>query len=213
MNKIILGLLVSVLVLDSLPLRANELGLLPMAPDRVGLTVQQSPVLYFYISHATSFPVRFTLVDPHRWPSIVGEVLLPSPTRPGLWAIRLEDYQMVLKQEVQYRWFVSVNMCPPNPSLCDPPVAGGTIERVDPRLIDYDGRPCDRDSVLLAVKAGVWYDAFACVNELIEANHEDRDLRDLRDQLLRLEKVFPSDELPGRPLGILRDKLLGQYMG
>ncbi|MBI3356403.1 MAG: DUF928 domain-containing protein [Nitrospirae bacterium] len=124
----------------------------------------------------------------------MAEVLLKSPTHPGFWPIRLGDYQIALEEDVWYRWYVSVVRDPDRhqPDI----VAGGSIKRVDPRLVDYYGRTCDRDSVLLAQKARVWIDAFACVNELIEANPKDRDLYDLRDRILRHVQVFPGLELP-----------------
>jgi hypothetical protein len=184
MKTIVPGLLASLLVLGSLPSSANELELMATAPDHVGMTVRKSPVLYFYISHATSYPVRFTLIDV-RQISPVADVLLPSPTRPGVWAIRLEDYHIELEADVQYRWFVSVNRDPASHSMDI--VTGGVIERVDPGSIDYyySDRPCDKDSVQLSTKAGLWYDAMACLNKLIEANPRDGSLRRLRDDLLR----------------------------
>jgi hypothetical protein len=187
MRTIIPGLVACLLVLGSLPSRANELELQAMVPDHVGLTAQPSPVLYFYISHATSYPVRFTLFDV-RQASPLAEFLLPSPTRPGMWAIRLEDYHIVLEEQVQYRWFVSVTRDPDRHQ--EDIVAGGVIERIDPRSIDpramdYYGRPCDKDSVRLFAKAGLWYDAMACLNKLIEADPQDDSLRHLRYELLR----------------------------
>ena len=182
MRMIIPGVLGTLLVLGSLPSHANELELMPIAPDRVGLTVKKSPVLYFYISQATSAPVRFTLVDPRK---TVAELLLPSPTRPGYVAIRLEDYQIVLKEGVQYRWFVLVDVSPGFPGFYDPPEVMGTIERADPRSIDYDDRPCDKDAVVVFAKGGLWYDAMACLNELIEANPQDPSHRRMRFALLK----------------------------
>lgn len=153
-----------------------------MAPDHVGFTIRKSPVLYFFISHATSLPIRFTLVD-NRIVSPVAEVLLKSPTRSGLLAIRLEDYHVMLEEELQYRWFVSV-LQPPDLPQRHPIEAGGTIQRVHPSLVDYYGRACDKDTVRLLRKADLWYDAFACVTGLIETNPQDRSLRDLRVELL-----------------------------
>ena len=166
------------------PTNVTKLDLLAMAPDYVGFTVQKSPVLYFFISPATSLPIRFTLIDIHTV-SPVAEVLLKSPTHPGMWAIRLEDYHLMLEEEVQYRWYVSVIQHPELPQRDI--VAGGAIERVDPYLVNYYGRPCDKGSALLSLKAGIWYDAFACVTELIETNPQDRTLRELREKLLGRE--------------------------
>jgi hypothetical protein len=124
-------------------------------------------VLYFYLPHFIASPIHFTLVDNRRIPP-VAEFTLSSPAGPGFVPIRLGHYQIVLEEEVQYRWYVSVvqGAEPSGPDI----VAGGVIER--------------RDSALLAAKAGLWIDAFSCAIELIEANPEDQSLRRLRDNLL-----------------------------
>lgn len=152
-----------------------------MTPDHVGLTVQKSPVLYFFISPATSLPIRFTLFD-DRTVSPVTEVLLKSPTAPGIQKIWLKDYNVVLELDMQYRWYVAAIQDPDSSSRDI--VAGGGIERVDPFLVNYYGRSCNKDAVRLLREAGIWYDAFACVSELIETNPQDRTLRDLRGELL-----------------------------
>lgn len=194
MRRIILGFLTSLLIASALPSRATELELMAIVPDHVGWTLQKSPVLYFYISQATSLPIQFILLD-GRTLSPLLEVALPSLTRPGLGPIRLKDYSIGLEEDVQYRWYVSV-VCNPDSHSTDM-VAGGVIERIDPHLIDYYGHVCDKESVLLASKAGLWYDVFACVTDLIEANPEDRSLRDLRDKFLGIRRgiILPDTNM------------------
>ena len=183
MRTIISALLACLLALSSLPSRANQLELRAMAPAYVGLTLQQSPVLYFYMSHTTSDPVRFTLADV-RQISPVAEVLLPSPTRAGWWPIRLKDYNLVLQPEVEYRWYVAITTVPGDRSKDI--VAGGAIECC-PKDLDnfWDGRGCEKALVIVYAKSGIWYDATACLMELIEANRQDPSLRRMRDDLLR----------------------------
>lgn len=158
----------------------TKLTLVGMSPDHVGFTVQKSPVLYFFISHDIALPIRFTLRDTRKITPEV-DVLLGSPTRRGLRAIRLEDYHVMLEEEVEYYWNVAVEDrdFPHRESF-----AGGMIERVDLRLFKYDGRRCDKDTVRYLWKAGIWYDAFACVTELLETSPHDHTLRELRDNLL-----------------------------
>lgn len=183
MRTIIPGLLGTLLVLGSLPSSANELKLVAMAPDHVALTLQQSPVLYFYMSHATSDPVRFTLADA-RQISPVAEVLLPSPTRADWWPIRLKDYNIRLDPDVTYRWYVAITTVPGHVSKDI--VAGGAIECCPGDLDWLDGpMRCDKEAVYFYAKSGIWYDATACLMELIEANPQDGSLRRLRDELLR----------------------------
>jgi hypothetical protein len=145
------------------PTKVTNLILAAMVPDHVGLTMRKSPVLYFFISPATTLPIHFTLMD-IRTVSPVAEVLLKSPTALGIQEIRLKDYHVVLELDVQYRWYVAAIQNPDSSSRDI--VAGGSIERVDPFLVNYYGQSCDKDAVRVLREAGIWYDAFACVTEL-----------------------------------------------
>ena len=162
------------------PKNVTKLTLVGMAPDHVGLTVQKSPVLYFFISHDIALPIRFTLIDNRKVTPEV-DVLLGSPTRRGLRAIRLEDYHLMLEEEVEYRWYVGVEDLdyPYRDSF-----VGGMIERVDSGPLNYNGHRCDKETVRYLWKVGIWYDAFACVTELIETSPHDRTLHELRDNLI-----------------------------
>ena len=184
MRTIVTGLVVCLLVLGSLPSHASDPELKAMAPDHVGLTLQQSPVLYFYISRTTSDPVRFTLVDARQTSPNV-EVLLPSPTRAGWWPIRLKDYNIVLEPDLEYHWYVSITTVPGDRSKDI--VARGAIARcpIHECMTEGLGLRCDKHWVTSLARYGIWYDAASCLNELIEANPQDGSLRRLRDQLLK----------------------------
>src|SRR5262245_17572064 len=183
MRTIIAGLLTSVLAVCSISSKAAESELMATAPlDGIGLTVQKSPVLYYFISNNTSVSTRFILWDPRNLPP-VAEVTLKPPTHPGLWAVRLNDFHIVLEEEVQYLWFV-VATRDANSHKGDI-VAGGKIERVSPQFVEYNGGSCDKKVVQDLLAAGVWYDAFACVNDLIAADPEDQTLRDLQGEVLK----------------------------
>lgn len=178
-------LLLTLLVVSVWLPQTNAMVLEPMAPDSVGLTMQKSPVLFVFLSHVTSFPIRFTLMENNTLTPAI-EVPLRAPTRPGFWAIRLGDYHIVLEEDVQYRWFVSVLQDPDLPQRDI--VLGGSIERVNTRHFNYEGRGCDKDTVRYLWKAGIWYDAFACVTELIDTNPQDPTLKKLRHNMLGLEE-------------------------
>lgn len=176
---VVFTFLTALLVLCSLPISASELDV-DVASDHVGLTVRKSPVLYFFISQGTSLPVRFTLRD-ERSVLPVAEIFLPPPPRAGFWAIRLRDYDIQLNEDIQYRWYVSITG--DSARNKQDILSGGVIERIDPQLVDYYDQVCDRDSVLLALKAGLWIDGFGCLCELVEANPEDQKLRSLQEKL------------------------------
>lgn len=178
-------LLAIILAIGSLSSRAAEPELMVTAPSgRIGLTVQKSPVLYYFISQVDSLSTRiiFVLFDVRDFAPIA-EVNLNPPTHPGLWAIRLGDYHIVLEEEVRYSWYV-VTTQDANSHKGDI-VAGGMIERVGPQHVDNYDSPCDKKIVQYLLEAGVWYDAFACVNDLIEADSQDQSLRDLQGEVIK----------------------------
>lgn len=162
--------LATLLLLGALSSGAMALDLQAIAPAQGGFTLQKSPVLYYYISQATTLPIRFTLsAEGTAHPAI--QVLLNSPAHAGLWAIRLEEYGIVLEEGVPYRWSVTVRQ--DQDSKEDDIVAGSLIKRIDPRSMDYRGPGCDQDRVLLASRNTVWLDVSACADELKEANRDE----------------------------------------
>src|SRR5262249_55901192 len=116
--------------------------------------------------------------------SPVFDILLKSPTRPGWWAIQLKDYGIVLERDVEYRWYVSIPTV--SNDLSHEIVVGGVIERhFDDLDCFLEGQPCDKEAMRVYLKSGIWYDGFACLNELIEANPQDPSLRRMRSALLK----------------------------
>ena len=90
-----------------------------------------------------------------------------------------------LEPDVQYRWYISATRNPNSPS--QDIVAGGVIERCEfsTCLVEMEvDLTCDRQSVLRNALRGFWYDAMACVCELIDANPSDQTLRRQRAALL-----------------------------
>lgn len=149
--------------------------------EEVRYTAQKSPILYYWVFRAVPDLIRFRLHDSRAIAPLI-ETTIKSPPGPGFWPIRFDDYRIVLEEDVQYRWFViTADDEDPNREII---LAQGRIEWIDPRLIQYYGRPCNQKEVLSALEAGIWYDAFACLNQLIEAHPHDDELRRLRAKLL-----------------------------
>ncbi len=156
-----------------------------LVPDHVGLTVKQAPSLNWFLSKPTSLPIRFTLIDT-RSVKPLHEGLIPTPSHAGIQSINLKDLGLTLEPDVQYRWFISAIRNSDSPS--QDIVAGGIIERCEfsaclvETAVDLT---CDRQSVLRNAVRGFWYDAMACLCELIDANPSDQILRRQRAALLK----------------------------
>ena len=155
-----------------------------LVPDHVGLTVKKAPILNWFLSRPTTYPLKFTLID-IRLVTPLHEGPIPTPDHQGVQSINLKDLGLALEADVQYRWYISAIRNPDSPS--QDLVAGGVIERCEfsTCLVEMEvDLTCDRQSVLRNAVRGFWYDAMACVCELIDSNPSDQGLRRQRAALL-----------------------------
>ena len=162
----------------------KEPEIVALVPDHVGLTVKQAPSLNWFLSKPTSLPIRFTLID-IRSVKPLHEGPIPTPGQAGVQSLNLKDLGLTLEPDVQYRWYISAIRNPDSPS--QDIVAGGVIERCEfsTCLVEMEvDLTCDRQSVLRNAVRGFWYDAMACLCELIEAKPSDQILRRQRAALL-----------------------------
>ncbi|TKB71165.1 MAG: DUF928 domain-containing protein [Nitrospira sp.] len=158
--------------------------LVALVPDHVGLTAKKSPVLNWFLSKPTTYPLKFTLID-IRSVKPLHEGPIPTPDHAGVQSIDLNDWNLALEPDVQYRWYISAIRNPDSPS--QDLVAGGVIERCEfsACLVEMEvDLSCDRQSVLRNAMRGFWYDAMACLCQLIDSNPADQALRRQRASLL-----------------------------
>lgn len=154
-----------------------------LAPDHTGLTVNEQPSLYWFISSPTSSPVEFTVVDPGAAKPLL-ETRISSPVQPGVHRIRLADHGVRLVPDVPYRWFVAVV---PDPGRRSKDIlAGGAIERVElaEELREKLAQAGKAKAPHIYAEAGLWYDALAAISELIESTPNDPALRKQRASLM-----------------------------
>jgi hypothetical protein len=154
--------------------------------DHTGLTVQEQPVLYWYLSQETQHPVDIILTDRQSVKPLL-ETRLQPPLQPGIQLVRLADYHIRLAPGVAYKWSVSLVTDPSQHSRDI--VTAGTIERIDlpDELRSQLGQADKRASARLYATAGLWYDTIATLSELIDAVPQDTTLRQQRATLLDQE--------------------------
>jgi hypothetical protein len=154
-----------------------------LAPDHTGLTVQEQPFLYWYLSKSTTFPIELTIIDDQTIQPLV-EKRLSGPIQPGIQRVRLADFGLRLSPGVPYRWSVALVVDPENRSR--DLLAAGFIERValpEARRAQLAGAGKARAPFIYA-DAGLWYDSLAAISELIDAAPKDPLLRKQRAALL-----------------------------
>ena len=154
-----------------------------LAPDHSGLTVQEQPSLYWYISHPTSLPVELTVMDPTAVQPVL-EIRIPAPIAAGIHRVRLSDHGVRVAPDAVYRWYVAVVADTGRRSRDI--LAGGTIQRVQPtaELLAKLRDARREDAPALYAEAGLWYDALAAMSDLIEASPQNTEIRQQRAALV-----------------------------
>ena len=153
-----------------------------LAPTHTGQTLQEQPVLYWYLSKAISSPIEFTLADDGIKPLV--ETQIKPSFQPGVQKVRLADYGVHLVPGKLYKWFVTLVVDPDRRSK--DVLAGGAIERVaSPEALAAQLPSDDKRTVAYAyAESGIWYDAIATLSDLVEAAPQDKALHQQRASLL-----------------------------
>ena len=153
-----------------------------LAPTHTGQTLQEQPVLYWYLSKAISSPIEFTLADDGIKPLV--ETQIKPPFQPGVQKVRLADYGVHLVPGKLYKWFVTLVVDPDRRSK--DVLAGGAIERVASPEALAAKLPSDdkRKAAFAYAESGIWYDAIATLSDLVEAAPQDKALHQQRASLL-----------------------------
>lgn len=157
---------------------------LALAPDHTGLTTQEQPALYWYISAPTTHAIELTVIEEQAIRPLV-ETRLPSPAQAGVQRVRLAEYGIRLKPEVQYRWFLA--LIPDADNRSQDVVAGGIVQRIEPpaALPARLAQAGEVQAPFIYAEAGIWYDALAALSEQIAATPADTRLRQQRAALLK----------------------------
>jgi hypothetical protein len=154
-----------------------------LAPDHTGLTVQEQPSLYWYLSKSTTYPIELTIIDDQTTKPLL-ERRISGPVQPGVQRVRLADDGVRLSLGVPYRWFVALVIDPDKRSRDI--LAGGAIERISPpeTLRAKLARTEKTQVPSIYAEAGLWYDALTAISDLIDTAPNERVLRRQRASLL-----------------------------
>jgi len=188
MKTIISYLLASLLLAWSSSSGANELQLLALVPDHVGLTTNRYPSLCWILrgTPPDGATMRFTLINDQSITPLL-EVHPPSSfltEHKGICQCAdLKDYGISLEPDVQYRWYISVARS--HESQARDLVAGGMIKRCRyDECVLFHFERCDKDAVKSFAQGGFWYDSISCLCDLIKSNPTDPTLRQQLSSLM-----------------------------
>jgi hypothetical protein len=167
----------------------ERMSLQVLAPDHVGLTAQEQPILYWYISKLPQYPLEFRIVEGQAVSPIL-KTQIRLPVQAGIQSLRLADYQVRLLPGKEYGWFIAGVRDPKNRSKDI--LASGLVQYIVPAgtLQAKLGRIEKNELVKIYAEEGLWYDAIRAISDLIEAAPNNMDLRKQRASLLEQVGLF-----------------------
>jgi len=165
----------------------EPLTLTVLAPkDHTGLTAQEQPVLYWYLSQETQHPVEISLTDLQSIKPLL-TMRLDPPLQPGMQRVRLADHNIYLIPGVSYKWAVSLvrNAVQRSSDI----TTAGTLERIElsRELRRQLGQANTMTAARLYATEGLWYDTIAALSELIDTRPQEPALRQQRAAVLEQE--------------------------
>jgi hypothetical protein len=154
-----------------------------ITPDHTALTIQDQPQLFWFLRELTNYPIELTIIEDQAiFPML--ETRIDSPEQPGIQSIRLNDFGMHLKKDTVYKWFIAIV---PDPNRRSKDIlAWGAVrymeisDELKEKLLQFD----KVTALNIYASAGIWYDAFSELSELIKISTNDIDLIDKRNALL-----------------------------
>lgn len=168
------------------------------APIHTGYTNQSHPSLYWYVSEVIDKPFIFTLIDAGQEsldenPLVEKKVTL---TEAGVQQVNLEKLGVKLNPDVEYQWSLSIIL--DETQRTTDIVSVGTIQRI-PENSDLQQQLAtniDKKHPFVYAQAGLWYDAFFSLEDLIK-KYPQEEQRFRQQQGFLLKQVGFDDKVIG----------------
>jgi len=155
-----------------------------LAPDEIGVTTQEQPSLYWFQSKPAQAKFELTLLEENK-PKPIVQVMVERSTKAGIQRLKLSDQKAKLALGVEYQWVVALITDPDNRSK--DLVASVVIKRIEPSA-DLKEKVNKASAAALPnvyAKAGIWYDALTALSDQIDAQPDNKALRQTRADLLQ----------------------------
>jgi len=155
-----------------------------LAPDETGLTTQEQPSLFWYQSKPAQAKFELTLLEENKAKPLL-QVKASGSGNAGIQRLKLSDHGLKLAPGIEYQWVVALVTDPDNRS--SDLVASGAIKRIEPsaELKAKLAQASPASVPGIYAEAGIWHDALASLSDAIDAQPDNKALRDARADLLR----------------------------
>jgi hypothetical protein len=160
----------------------------PLASQRTGFTTESQPTLRWYISGSWPGKIEFTLNESGAVEPVL-ETYIEGPADEGIYRISLSDYNISLKPNVEYEWFLVIV---PDPEERSADFLGSaTIQYIEPSdtLSNRLKNAKTEELHYVYAEEGYWYDAIEKLSKMIEEQPGNTGLRASRAALLKQENL------------------------
>ena len=170
-----------------------------LAPDEIGVTTQEQPSLFWYQSKPAQAKFELTLLQENKVKPLI-QVQVERSTKAGIQRLKLSDHGARLTPGVEYQWVVALVTDPENRS--SDLVASGVIKRVEATadLKEKISKAGLESRAGLYAEAGIWYDALAVLSDQIDAQPDNKSLRETRSDLLSQVGLKAAAGTDGAPI-------------
>jgi hypothetical protein len=155
-----------------------------LAPNETGTTTLEQPSLFWFQSKPANARFELTLLQENKVKPLV-QFSVERSTKAGIQRLKLSDHGVKLSPGVEYQWVVALVTDPDNRS--SDLVASGVIKRVEPsaELKEKIAKAAPASLPGVYAEAGVWYDALSVLSDQIDAQPDNKELKETRADLLR----------------------------
>ncbi|MDH5258381.1 MAG: DUF928 domain-containing protein [Gammaproteobacteria bacterium] len=162
---------------------SSDVVLQIIVPEGTGLTLRSKPVLYWYSENVKTSVIEFSLIDDNGIDPVL-EVRMENKGKTGLNKIDLSGHNIELKQGMEYQWAVAAVY--DDKSRSGDVFASGTLRMSDnnSELKELLKKTNGISRVSLLLENGIWYDAFDEISVLINADSNDKRLKEIRNVML-----------------------------
>lgn len=155
-----------------------------LAPEHVGLTTSEQPVLSWYLSAPDNMRLEILVVDEEAIDPLLELSMKADSLHKGLQTLNLAEHGVKLQPGKKYQW--SVVLVSADGHRSNDIISSGMIERrpltssLKARLANANSQ----DDVFIYAEEGYWYDAISELTGLIKKNPDNETFKQQRQQLL-----------------------------
>jgi len=162
--------------------------MMPIVSEETGYTLEKQPILRWYISSAWPGKIEFTILENRKVEPLV-ETFIDGPENEGIYEIKLADYNIILKPDIEYEWYLAI-IFDPNERSSDFLASATLMYIPQSNTLSDELKNISQESLyFFYADHGYWYDAIENISQLIQRYPNNMEYKNHRIKLLEQVKL------------------------